>query len=144
MAPPFKRNFITFLLLHLAFAILVLFVFRVFIDKSAEIFAYLFWFVVIFGILATLFQSVIYAFILSKAYLTRLTFFISVLFIELTLLNCMAAYAGGIFITGDLINDVKNNSSWEDMSIPLLIHISLFLSTLIISLARPVYKKITL
>ena len=144
MTQYFRRHFVTFLLLHLVFAAILLTGYKLLTDLTMETFSYLFWFIVIFGFVATLIQSLIFAMISSKLQLSQLLFFIISFLIELILLNAFVVYAnGGDSFTGDLINDIKYHNSWKNLSSSLIIHVALILATLIISLTRPTYKKTT-
>ena len=144
MAQLFKRHFVTFLLLHLAFAVILFTGYKLFTDLTMEIFSYLFWFIIIFGLLATLIQSSIFTLISSKVRLNKLSFFITALVIELVLVNVLVLYAngGGDNFTGDLISDIKYHNTWKNLSGSLIIHVALVLATLIISLTRPIYKNV--
>lgn len=144
MTTLFRRHIVTFLLLHLIFAVILLTGYKLFTDLTMETFSYLFWFIIIFGLLATLVQSLIFTVISSKVRLNRPLFFIVAFTVELVLVNVFVVYAnsGGDSFTGDLISDIRYHNSWENLSGSLIIHIALFLATLIISLTRPVYKQV--
>lgn len=140
----FRRHIATFLLLHLTFAVILLTGYKLFTDLTMEIFSYLFWFIIIFGLLATLIQSALFSVISSKVRLNRLSFFIIAFTVELVLVNAFGVYAngGGDSFTGDLVSDIKYHNTWENLSGTLIIHVALFLATLIISLIRPVHKHV--
>lgn len=144
MTQHFRRHIATFLLLHLIFAIILLTGYKLFTDLTMETFSYLFWFIIIFGLLATLVQSALFSLILSKVRLNKVSFFIIVFIVELALVNALVVYAngGGDSFTGDLISDIKYHNTWENLSGSLIIHVALFLATLITSLIRPVYKQV--
>lgn len=146
MAQLFRRHFSTFLFLHLTFAIILLTGYKLFTDLTMEIFSYLFWFVIIFGLLATLIQSLIFTLISSKVRLNKPSFFVIAFVIGLVLVNAFVIHANGSgdSFTGDLINDIRNHNTWENLSGSLIIHVALVLATLIISLTRPIYKKAAL
>jgi hypothetical protein len=110
-----------------------------------ETFSYLFWFIIIFGLLATLVQSLIFTLISSKVRLNKPSFFVTAIVIELVLVNAFVVYAngGGNSFTGDLINDIKYHNTWENLSGSLIIHVAVVLATLIISLTRPIFKNVS-
>lgn len=143
MTTLFRRHIVTFLLLHLIFAVILLTGYKLFTDLTMETFSYLFWFIIIFGLLATLVQSLIFTLISTKVRLNKLSFFIIASVIELVLVNAFVVYAnGGDSFTGDLISDIKYHNTWENLSGSLIIHVALFLATLIISVTRPIYKSV--
>ncbi|MEO6721876.1 MAG: hypothetical protein ABIN67_16025 [Ferruginibacter sp.] len=143
MTPDFKRHFATFLLFHLVFAVILLTGYKIFTGLTMEILSYLFWFIIIFGLIATLIQSITFTIISSKLRLNKPLFFAVAFIVELILVNTFIVYAnGGDSFTGDLINDIKYHNTWENLSGSLIIHVALFLATLIISLTRPIYKKV--
>lgn len=144
MTQIFRRHIATFFLLHLTFAVILLTGYKLFTDLTMETFSYLFWFIVIFGLLATLILSALFSFISSRVRLSKLLFFIIAFTVELVLVNAFVIYAngGGNSFTGDLISDIKYHNTWENLSGTLIIHVALFLATLIISLTRPVYKQV--
>jgi hypothetical protein len=143
MTQHFRRHIATFLLLHLIFAILLLTGYKLFTDLTVETFSYLFWFIIIFGVLATFVQSFIFTFVLSKVRLNRLLIFVIAFIIELLLVNALVVYVNrGDRLTGDLVNDIKHHNTWENLSGSLIIHVALVLSTVITSVTRPIYKKV--
>lgn len=143
MTQLFRRHIGTFLLLHLTFAMILLTGYKLFTNLTMEIFSYLFWFIIIFGLLATLVQSLIFTFLSSKVRLNRPSFFIVAFVIELVLVNAFVVYAnGGGSFTGDLISDIKHHNTWESLSGPLIIHLAVILATIIISLIRPISKTV--
>jgi hypothetical protein len=145
MTQLFRRHISTFLLLHLTFAIILLTGYKLFTDLTMETFSYLFWFIIIFGLLATLVQSLIFTLISSKVRLNKPSFFVTAIVIELVLVNAFVVYAngGGNSFTGDLINDIKYHNTWENLSGSLIIHVAVVLATLIISLTRPIFKNVS-
>ena len=143
MTQLFKRYFVTFLILHLVFAVLLSTGYKLFTDLTMETFSYLFWFVIIFGFLATIIQSSIFTLISFKIRLNKLSFSIIAFMIELVLVNALVVYAnGGGSFTGDLINDIKYHNTWKNLSGTLIIHVALLVATLIISFTRPIYKNV--
>jgi hypothetical protein len=143
MTQTFKKHIANFLMLHLVFAIILLTGYKLFTDFTMETFSYIIWFIIIFGLLTSLIQSVIFSFISSKMRLNKFPFFIIAFTIELVLANAFVLYAngGGDSLTGNLINDIKYHYSWENLSGTLIFHVAIFLATLVISLTRPVYKQ---
>ena len=137
VTPNFKRYIITFLLLHLAFTAILLTGYKLFTGLTNETFAYLVWFIIIFGLGATVVQSLFFNLLSSKVRLNKIWFFIIAFVIELALVNLLVVYAnGGNSFTGDLISDIKYHNTWENLSGSLIIHVAMLLSTIIISLTR--------
>jgi hypothetical protein len=128
----------------MTFAVILLTSFRLFTDLTMEIFSYLFWFIIFFGVIASLVQSALFTVISSKVRLNKLSFFIIAFVVELLLVNVLVVYAngGGDSFTGDLISDIKYQNTWENLSGSLIIHVALLLSTLLISLIRPIYRNV--
>jgi len=145
MTQLFKRNIVTFLLLHLVFGAILFTGYKLFTDLTMETFSYLFWFVIIFGLLVTLIQSAMFTLILSKVRLTKLLFSVIAFVIELVLANVLVVYAngGGDSFTGDLLSDIKYHNTWQNLSGTLIIHVALFVATFAISLTRPVSTNVT-
>jgi hypothetical protein len=134
----FKKYLVNFLLLHLTFAVILLLSYAIFVEASAEILSYLFWFSIMFGIVAALVQTVLFALALSKVSMHKFLLFAVILLIELVIVNLLGYYGngGGDSLTGALIDQIRVRNTWENMSGSVLAHISILLACILITLTR--------
>jgi hypothetical protein len=127
----FRKYIASFLLLHLLFGILFLTGYKIFTDLTEEIFSYLVWFLVLFAFVTTVIQSLIFTVLSSRIQLNKFAFFIIALLVELLLANILVAYGGGQKnLTWNLITRNSN-----DLVSSLIIHVSIFFPTLILSVS---------
>jgi hypothetical protein len=135
----FKRFIATFLLFHVIFAILLLLGYKFFTEFTNEMFAYLFWFVILFGIFAMFIQSLVFSILSYKWRLNKYWFFIIAFVIELVLANVIVIYSnGGGGFTEDLLNDIRDHNSWDNIAGSLIIHMAILMATLLTALIRSV------
>lgn len=140
----FKRHIITFLLFHLVFTLVLLTSYKFFTDFTTEIFGHLLLFIIFLTFLATFIQSFIFAIVSTNIRITQPLFFVISFLVELVLSNILVVYINGCdSFTKDLVENIRSHNTWSNLSGSLLFHLALIISTVIISLTRPVYKKTT-
>src|SRR5688572_11483729 len=83
----FKRYLKTFLLLHLIFAILLIAGYNLVLRQTGEISSYAFLFSLIFGLIATPVQTLIFSIIAFYQSINRYLFFVIALILELLIAN---------------------------------------------------------
>lgn len=111
-----------FFVLYFCFVIILFILFSFF--SVDEVSAYILWFMVFIAPIGILFQAFIFSFISLYFPVNKITFFFISLLTGLLILNLSIRTVFPYFLSGELVTSLSNNGSWDEISGPLLIHLS--------------------